>query len=153
MPGRRKKIMFELDYRLQNDCVEVGSLMVSRILLMKDANYPWLILVPQRDDVSEVYHLDVDDQEQLIWESSFVAERLMETYGGDKMNIAALGNVVPQLHIHHVMRKQSDPAWPNPVWGAVPSKAYSRSALRYRVEQLQEAFETSTFKPAELPPA
>lgn len=143
--------MFELDYRLQNDCVEVGSLMVSRILLMKDANYPWLILVPQREGISEIYQLDVDDQEQLIWESSFVAERLMATYNGDKMNIAALGNVVPQLHIHHVMRKQDDAAWPNPVWGAVPPKAYSRHALRHRVEQLQAAFETSTFKPAELP--
>jgi diadenosine tetraphosphate (Ap4A) HIT family hydrolase len=145
--------MFELDYRLQNDCVEVGTLMVSRILLMKDANYPWLILVPQRENISEIYQLDVDDQEQLIWESSFVAERLMVTYHGDKMNIAALGNVVPQLHIHHVMRKQDDAAWPNPVWGAVPPKAYSRFALRQRVEQLQGAFETSTFKPAELPPA
>jgi len=145
--------MFELDYRLKNDCAEVGALMVSRILLMKDANYPWLILVPQRENVSEIYQLDVDDQEQLIWESSFVAERLMDTYKGDKMNIAALGNVVPQLHIHHVMRKEDDAAWPNPVWGAVPAKAYSRFALRERVEQLQEAFVTSTFQPAQLPQA
>ncbi len=145
--------MFELDYRLQNDCVEVGSLMLNRILLMKDANYPWLVLVPQREDISEIYQLDEDDQEQLIWESTFVAERLMQTFDGDKMNIAALGNVVPQLHIHHVLRKKTDPAWPNPVWGAVPPKGYTRTALRQRVEQLQEAFETSTFKPAELPEA
>lgn len=145
--------MFELDYRLQNDCVAIGNLMLNRILLMKDANYPWLILVPQRQGISEIYQLDVDDQEQLIWESTFVAERLMATFSGDKMNIAALGNVVPQLHIHHVLRKETDPAWPNPVWGAVPPKAYSRAALRQRVQQLQEAFETSIFKPADLPEA
>lgn len=143
--------MFELDYRLQNDCVAIGSLMLNRILLMKDANYPWLILVPQRQGISEIYQLDVDDQEQLIWESTFIAERLMATFAGDKMNIAALGNVVPQLHIHHVLRKKTDPAWPNPVWGAVPAKAYHPGALKQRVEQLQDAFKTSIFKPAELP--
>ncbi|MFG1498101.1 HIT domain-containing protein [Saccharospirillum sp. HFRX-1] len=143
--------MFELDHRLQNDCVEVGELMLNRILLMKDANYPWLILVPQREGISEIYQLDEDDQEQLIWESSFVAERLMATFKGDKMNIAALGNVVSQLHIHHVVRKQTDAAWPNPVWGAVPAKAYPRGALRQRVLSLQSAFETSVFKAAEPP--
>lgn len=145
--------MFELDHRLQNDCVEVGRLTLTRILLMKDANYPWLILVPQREDVSEIYQLDEDDQEQLIWESSFVAGRLMQAFAGDKMNIAALGNVVGQLHIHHVVRKKTDPAWPNPVWGAVPPRAYGRTALRQRVAALQEAFTTSTFKPGALPSA
>lgn len=145
--------MFELDHRLQNDCVEIGELMLNRILLMKDANYPWLILVPQREGVSEIYQLDGDDQEQLIWESSFVAERLMDIFKGDKMNIAALGNVVPQLHIHHVVRKQSDAAWPNPIWGAVPAKAYPRGTLRQRVLALQSAFETSVFKAAEPPSA
>lgn len=145
--------MFELDHRLQNDCVEVGELMLNRILLMKDANYPWLILVPQREGVSEVYQLDEDDQEQLIWESSFVAQRVLELFKGDKINIAALGNVVPQLHIHHVVRKRTDPAWPNPVWGAVPARAYQAGALRQRVVALQAAFETSVFKPAEPPPA
>jgi diadenosine tetraphosphate (Ap4A) HIT family hydrolase len=113
---------------------------------MKDANFPWIILVPQRADISEVFQLDPDDQEQLIWESSFVAERLMSAFQGDKMNIAALGNVVPQLHIHHVVRSESDPAWPNPVWGAVPAKAYLTSDLDRRVEVLRNAFETSTFK-------
>ncbi len=141
--------MFELDYRLENDCVFIGSLSLCRIMLMKDANYPWIILVPQRENISEIYQLDTDDQEQLVWESSFVAERLMELFDGDKMNIAALGNVVPQLHIHHVVRTQHDPAWPNPVWGAVPAKAYMMTELDERVEQLKKALETSTFKPAD----
>jgi diadenosine tetraphosphate (Ap4A) HIT family hydrolase len=138
--------MFELDYRLEGDCVFIGSLSLCRILLMKDANFPWILLVPQRSDISEVYELDSDDQEQLIWESSFVAERLMDTFDGDKMNIAALGNVVPQLHIHHVVRTQTDPAWPNPVWGAVPARAYLTSDLDKRVALLRKAFVTSTFK-------
>ncbi|MEJ2045845.1 MAG: HIT family protein [Reinekea sp.] len=140
--------MFELDYRLESDCVLVGSLSLCHILLMKDANYPWLLLVPQRENVSEIYQLDEDDQEQLIWESSFVAERIMKTFDGDKMNIAALGNVVAQLHIHHVVRVQSDPAWPNPVWGAVPAKAYLTTELSARVVRIQEALKTSTFVPA-----
>lgn len=139
--------MFELDYRLESDCVSIGSLTLCRILLMKDANFPWLILVPQRDNVSEIFQLDPDDQEQLVWESSFVSERLMATFHGDKMNIAALGNVVPQLHIHHVLRLQSDAAWPNPVWGAVPAKAYRPQDLEVRIRQLREALVTSTFKP------
>ncbi len=146
-------VMFELDHRLQNDCVPVGTLMLTQILLMKDANYPWLVLVPRREGISEIYELDEDDQEQLMWESSFVASRLMDALNGDKMNIAALGNVVPQLHIHHVLRKKSDPAWPNPVWGAVTPKAYTRAGLRQRLETLHQAFETSVFKPAPLPDA
>lgn len=141
--------MFELDYRLENDCVYIGSLSLCRILLMKDANYPWIILVPQRADISEIYELDEDDQEQLVWESSFVAQRLMKEFNGDKMNIAALGNVVPQLHIHHVVRKMDDPAWPNPVWGAVAPKAYYTDELAARVEMLKDIFTTSTFKPAD----
>lgn len=140
--------MFELDYRLENDCVDIGSLPLCRILLMKDANYPWIILVPQRENISEIYQLDLDSQEQLIWESSFVAERLMSAFDGDKMNIAALGNVVPQLHIHHVVRREDDAAWPNPVWGAVPPKAYQAAELDQRIRRLCDALQTSTFKPA-----
>ncbi len=139
--------MFELDYRLEGDCVDIGSLPLCKILLMKDANYPWLILVPKRNDISEIFELDGDDQEQLIWESSFVAKRLMDTFHGDKMNIAALGNVVSQLHIHHVMRKRSDAAWPDPVWGAVQPRAYRPAELADRISKLQAVFETSTFKP------
>lgn len=139
---------FELDHRLQNDCVWVGDLMLCRVLLMKDANYPWIVLVPKRDGISEMYQLDTDDQEQLIWESSFVASGLAKEFQADKMNVAALGNVVKQLHIHHVVRKHSDPAWPDPVWGRVAPRAYSAAQLKDRVIRLQKTFQTSTFKPA-----
>ena len=139
--------MFELDYRLENDCVWLGSLSLCRILLMKDANYPWVLLVPQRTGVNEIFQLDSDDQEQLVWESSFVSELLMKAFNGIKMNIAALGNVVPQLHIHHVVRSDSDPSWPNPVWGAVPPKAYTAHSLAERIETIQAALQTSAFVP------
>jgi diadenosine tetraphosphate (Ap4A) HIT family hydrolase len=140
--------MFELDHRLQNDCVEIGVLSLCKVLLMKDANYPWLILVPQRENVTELFELDVDDQEQFMWESSFVSERVMKAFYGDKMNIGALGNVVPQLHIHHIVRKKSDAAWPNPVWGAVPPKGYKPNELSQRIDQLIACFESSTFIPS-----
>jgi diadenosine tetraphosphate (Ap4A) HIT family hydrolase len=140
--------MFELDHRLQNDCVEIGVLSLCRILLMKDANYPWLILVPQREHVTELFELDNDDQEQFMWESSFVSERVMKCFHGEKMNIGALGNVVPQLHIHHIVRKKSDAAWPNPVWGAVPSKSYKPNELSQRIDTIIACFESSTFIPS-----
>jgi diadenosine tetraphosphate (Ap4A) HIT family hydrolase len=145
------KSMFELDHRLQNDCVEIGALSLCKVLLMKDANYPWLILVPQREHVTEIFELDSDDQEQLIWESSFISQRSMKCFDGDKMNIAALGNAVPQLHIHHITRKVTDAAWPNPIWGAVPAKAYKADALSQRIDSLIACLESSTFTPSQKP--
>ncbi len=141
--------MFVLDDRLKSDCVEVGELMLCKILLMKDANYPWVILVPMREDISEIYELDELDQEQLIWESTYVSKVLSSIFLADKMNIAALGNVVAQLHIHHVVRTTDDPAWPNPVWGAVPAKGYLKDALDERVKMIREAMTTSVFKTPE----
>lgn len=141
--------MFELDYRLESDCREIGRLVLCRVLLMKDANYPWVILVPQREQVEEIYQLDALDQEQLMWESSFIAKRMAEHFKADKMNIAALGNVVPQLHIHHVARKTTDPAWPGPIWGKVPVQGYMREQLDQRVRALKQAFATSCFVASE----
>lgn len=141
---------FELDHRLQSDCALVGDFMLCRVLLMKDANYPWIVLVPKREQVSEIYQLDTDDQEQLIWESSFVAQGLAKEFAADKMNVAALGNVVKQLHIHHVVRKHTDPAWPDPVWGRVAPRGYTSAQLKDRILRLHKAFQTSTFKPAEV---
>ncbi len=141
---------FQLDARLEMDCVNVGHFSLCTVLLMKDANYPWVILVPMRPDVTEIYELDPLDQEQLVWESSHVARAMKAHFQADKMNIAALGNVVPQLHIHHVARLVDDAAWPNPVWGSVPTLGYSKTSLWNRVEALQKAFVTSTFVPGDL---
>ncbi|MEA2093832.1 MAG: HIT domain-containing protein [Pseudomonadota bacterium] len=117
--------MAELHPQLQADCLLIGRFPLCRLLLMQDANYPWFILVPDREDVSEIYQLSADDQVQLTRESARLAALLAERFQADKINIAALGNMVPQLHIHHVVRYHDDPAWPAPVWGQVPPRPYT----------------------------
>ena len=116
--------MFILHPQLEQDCFVLGRFPLSQLLLMNDANYPWFILVPQRNNLRETYQLSESEQHQLNWESTHLAEQLTDLYRADKMNIAALGNMVPQLHIHHIVRYQSDPVWPKPVWGVLPAKPY-----------------------------
>ena len=111
--------MFVLDDRLAKDALVVGSFPLCLLLMSRDANYPWFILVPRREQLTELYHLDEGDAAQLARESRHLSRVLMEVFRGDKLNVAALGNMVPQLHIHHIVRYRSDPAWPGPVWGAV----------------------------------
>jgi len=106
------------------------------LLLMRDANYPWCILVPDREAVTEIHQLSEPDQHQLMRESSQLSLAMETTFRPDTLNIAALGNVVPQLHIHHIARYRTDPAWPDPVWGKVAVKAYSASELDEVVESL-----------------
>ena len=117
--------MADLHPQLQKDCLLVGRFPLCRLLLMQDANYPWFILVPDREGVSEIFQLCEEDQMQLLRESSLLSAVLVERFHADKLNIAALGNVVPQLHIHHVVRYRDDPAWPAPVWGRAPAKPYT----------------------------
>jgi diadenosine tetraphosphate (Ap4A) HIT family hydrolase len=108
--------------------VSLGSLPLSRVMVMNDANYPWLILVPRTPDLTELIDLDEVEQAQLMTEVTRVARALREVTYCDKLNIAVLGNVVPQLHVHVIARFRNDPAWPKPVWGAVPPRAYEREA-------------------------
>jgi diadenosine tetraphosphate (Ap4A) HIT family hydrolase len=117
--------MFALDSRLLQDTVPVGDFPLCRLLLMNDAHYPWFILVPRREDVSELFQLDVDDQQVLWQETTQLAEVLKDTFAADKMNVATLGNVVSQLHMHVVVRRREDAAWPAPVWGKQPAQPYS----------------------------
>ena len=121
--------MVDLHPRLLEDCLEIGKFSLCRLLLMKDANYPWFILVPDREDISEIHHLSEEDQIQLIRESAFLSAVIEEAFLADKINIAALGNVVPQLHLHHVVRYQDDVAWPSPIWGNQPTMEYSEELL------------------------
>jgi len=116
--------------QLEKDCIVLGQLDLCAVLLMPDANYPWLILVPQRENISEIYQLSDVDQQQLMRESSIASQVLVELFDADKINVAALGNMVPQLHIHHIARYTTDAAWPAPVWGAVPAKAYDAVNLQ-----------------------
>jgi len=118
--------------QLAEDCLVVGKMPLCHLLLMLDANYPWFILVPDRDGIREIYELSDADQQQLLQESSRLGQALMQGFNGDKLNIAALGNVVPQLHVHHIVRYETDPAWPAPVWGRVAPRIYE-SALREQV--------------------
>lgn len=116
---------FQLHPRLQQDCIILGSFELSLLLLMNDNHYPWFILVPQRADVSEIYQLNDADRQLLQTESCLLAETLATVYQADKMNIAAIGNLVPQLHLHHVVRYQTDAAWPAPIWGKFSPEPYS----------------------------
>ncbi|MDO9163327.1 MAG: HIT domain-containing protein [Methylococcaceae bacterium] len=108
---------FTLHTRLQQDCITVGRFDLCRLLMMNDSLYPWFILVPEKADISEIYQLNQAERSLLIEESSYLAEHLALLYKADKMNVAAIGNMVPQLHIHHIVRYRTDKAWPGPVWG------------------------------------
>lgn len=121
--------MFALHSQLAKDCLHVGDFPLCRLLLMNDSRYPWVILVPQRDAIEEIYQLHTDDQLQLSRESSYLGEAMMQHYQGDKLNIAALGNVVSQLHIHHVVRYRDDETWPAPIWGRGTQRPYNSQEL------------------------
>lgn len=130
--------MADLHPHLLRDCLVLGRFPLSHLLLMQDANYPWFILVPDREGITEIYQLSEQDQVQLIRESSKLAEFLMKRFNGDKMNVAALGNMVPQCHLHHVVRYHSDAAWPEPIWGKLPAKAYSKESLNDVILKINE---------------
>ncbi|CAM3734838.1 HIT family protein [Ectopseudomonas alcaliphila] len=129
--------MFALDSRLQQDCLLVGDFPLCRLLLMNDSNYPWFILVPRREEVSELFQLDADDQRQLWQETTLLAETLKDTFAADKMNVATLGNVVSQLHMHVIVRRREDAAWPAPVWGRHPAQPYSEQQVGQIIDKLR----------------
>ena len=129
--------MFALDQRLQQDCLPVGDFPLCRLLLMNDSHYPWFILVPRREEVSELFQLDAADQRQLWQETTLLAETLKDTFAADKMNVATLGNVVSQLHMHVIVRRRGDAAWPAPVWGRNPPRPYEEEQVRQLVSKLR----------------
>jgi diadenosine tetraphosphate (Ap4A) HIT family hydrolase len=122
--------------QLANDCLLLGKFTLCHLLLMRDANYPWCILVPDRDGIAEIHQLCEVDQQQLLCESSQLSLAMEAAFSPDKLNIAALGNVVPQLHIHHIARYRTDAAWPAPVWGRVAVKPYKEDDLAAVVQSL-----------------
>lgn len=121
--------MFELHPQLAKDSVLVVDLPLCQVRLALDANYPWLILVPKHDSARDIIDLSEAQQAQLWLESAHVSKVMREYFAPDKLNIAALGNMVPQLHIHHVARYQTDLAWPAPIWGKCPATSYSAEQL------------------------
>ncbi|MBE9526439.1 MAG: HIT domain-containing protein [Proteobacteria bacterium] len=132
--------MFTLDPRLDQDTIYLGDFVLSRVLLMNDARYPWVILVPRVVGLTECFQLSEAEQAQLTKESNFVAKSLKALVQADKMNVAALGNVVSQLHIHHVARYQADETWPAPVWGKGQAIPYTVQELEAICEQLKAIF-------------
>ena len=127
---------FSRDPRLAADTFVVGETSLSQVLLMNDARYPWLILVPRRCDVTEPFELSEADQAQLWQDSMRLGEAMKAHFAADKLNIAALGNQVAQLHVHHIARFHADDAWPGPVWGVGNAVPYSDAALEALMNEL-----------------
>ena len=128
---------WSLHPQLERDTVNLGDLPLARVLVNNDANYPWLILAPRRPDLVEVIDLDDAAQAQLMTEVTRVARALREVTSCHKLNIAALGNAVSQLHVHVIARFRHDAAWPNPVWNVVPRRAYRREELETFITPLR----------------
>lgn len=130
---------FQLHPRLQEDCCTVGQFALSQLLMMNDSQYPWFILVPRRQDTTEIYQLSETDRQALLNESCVLAEKIQAIYRPDKLNIATIGNLVPQLHMHHVARFKDDKAWPAPIWGKLPVQPYEHSDAERHVARLRAA--------------
>lgn len=130
---------FELHPQLASDTQPVAHLPLCDLLLMDDANHPWLILVPRVPDAVEIIDLPEDAQAELIREISTASRALRTAFKPDKINVAALGNMVPQLHVHLIARYTSDIAWPRPVWGMADAQPYSAEALVERIQRLRDA--------------
>ncbi|HEX7769314.1 MAG TPA: HIT family protein [Dokdonella sp.] len=135
---------FVVDPRLEVETRPVGELGLSRVLLMDDARYPWLILVPRIAGARELLDLDEADRAMLLGEASLVSRTLESLYKPDKLNIAALGNVVPQLHLHVLARYRTDATWPQPVWGRGTREPYAAEALERRLGELRAALKSGS---------
>jgi diadenosine tetraphosphate (Ap4A) HIT family hydrolase len=120
---------WSLHPQLARDTIAIGDLALSRLLVVNDANWPWLLLVPRRAGASEIIDLDEVERAQLMTEISRVACALKEVTACDKLNVAALGNVVPQLHVHVIARRSGDAGWPKPIWGAAAPLAHDAREL------------------------
>lgn len=128
---------FQLHPRLQQDCIDIGRFTLCRLLMMNDSQYPWFILVPEIADVSELYQLTQAQRALFIEESCYLAEQLATLFHADKMNVANIGNMVAQLHIHHIVRYSTDIAWPAPVWGKFAAVPYTEAQSAERISQLK----------------
>lgn len=128
---------FALHPQLERDTTPLGDLPLSRVLIINDANYPWLLLVPRRAGAVEVIDLDEVERAQLMSEIALASRALKDVTECDKLNVAALGNAVPQLHVHIIARRKTDKAWPKPVWGAVPPISHDAKELDRFMEAMK----------------
>lgn len=133
---------WSLHPQLETDTHPVLPLGLSELRLMDDARYPWLILVPRITGATELVDLDAAAQHSLLGEINVASTALRTLFAPHKLNVAALGNVVPQLHVHVIARSRDDDAWPRPVWGAHPARRYEAGLLAQRLQMLRDAFPT-----------
>lgn len=131
--------MFSLHPQLDADTIAIGELALSQVLLVNNVELPWVILVPRKENIVEWHQLASQDQRQLHSESMGLSSLMMDLFKGDKLNTGAIGNLVPQLHLHHVVRFKSDSAWPRPVWGNIEAQPYSKTTLKSITTRLQKA--------------
>lgn len=136
--------MFELDPRLDTDTLPVTNLSLCTVRLMNDSQFPWLILIPRVAGISEIIDLSDSQQNQLWQESKMISHVLRKVFSPDKLNVAALGNVVSQLHVHHVARMQADCAWPAPVWGRQPTVPYDEDTAQAMVLDIKRQIDRET---------
>jgi len=134
---------WSLHPQLAQDTVPVGDMPLARVLLARDANYPWLILVPRLPGLVELIDLEENAQVQLLGEIAAAARALKTSTKCDKLNIAALGNQVPQLHVHVIARRRTDVAWPKPVWGVKPPLAYEEGQQTSLLNSLHQLLKRS----------
>ena len=134
---QQEDAMFALAPELERDCIELADWPLCKVLLMNDSQYPWFILVPRKSGLKEI--IDLSDRDQIVLgrESAKLSCMLKTVFKPAKLNVAALGNMVEQLHIHHIARFEQDPAWPKPVWGIHPPKPYTEAQIQQIKENLQ----------------
>ncbi|WPC74899.1 HIT family protein [Vibrio porteresiae] len=134
---------FSLHPQLEKDTDVIGHFPICVALLHKDGAVPWVILVPKKENLKELHHLPMAEQQQFLLESQLVSETLEALYQPDKINLGALGNMVPQLHIHHIARFKTDIAWPGPVWGNTKGEHRESNAQQAMLAELRDAFSQS----------
>ena len=130
---------FVLHPVLRRDSIALGRFPLSLVLLINDAAYPWFVLVPEREGIANTFELTPADHAALWEESQDFGAGIMRAFKGDRLNVAALGNMVPQLHVHHIVRYEGDPAWPGPVWGRHPMQPYERDGIQEVQDKLAQA--------------
>jgi len=130
---------FELHANLKRDGILLGSFELCQVLLLNDRNYPWFVLVPQRPAIQNLIDLNLADHRQLWEESRVLGAAIMQIFAGERLNVAALGNVTPQLHVHHIVRHSHDPAWPASIWGRFPMSPYQPGEVEAIAAQIAGA--------------
>ena len=133
--------LFQLDPQLQRDTILIVDWHLSQVRLMNDSRYPWVILIPKVSDIAEVHELVEEQQYLLLRESVRLSKALDQLFAPHKLNVAALGNMVRQLHIHHIVRFESDASFPRPVWGVGDAVPYDAEALNETVNGLRIALD------------